>query len=60
MLTNFSKLSFLNFESQTEDSPHLTNVKEELLQIDLSNTTPINALLKLQELKEYVSEGLPN
>jgi DNA mismatch repair protein MutS len=36
------------------DDPVLSNIKEELLKVDINTLTPVEALMKLNEIKKMV------
>ncbi len=44
------QLSFFNL-----DDPLLENIKEEILQVDINTLTPVEALMKLNEIKRMIS-----
>ena len=48
-LDNEMQLSFFNL-----DDPLLENIKEEILHIDIDTLTPVEALMKLNEIKRML------
>ena len=49
------QLDFFNIEVQTEVPDYLQKVEEEITGLDINNLTPMQALSKLQELKDQVN-----
>jgi len=48
------QLSFFNL-----DDPLLEEIKDEILGVDLDNLTPIEALMKLNEIKRMIKKSNP-
>ena len=46
------QLSFFQF-----DDPVLENIRQELLDTDINTLTPVEALMKLNEIKKLIGEG---